>query len=134
MLRHGQATFDDVWQIIESPGMSMDELTDFVVQVETNAGLNLHTDTWEDFAVERRAVSECESFTPGSRLVALSAVVQGQIPPLNSYTADLFNRHRTVEEPDGFAIAPLQRQTTELPSADHLFYCPCPSITATTSL
>ena len=23
--------------------MSMDELTDFVVQVETNAGLNLHT-------------------------------------------------------------------------------------------
>ena len=55
--------------------MSMDELTDFVIQVETNAGLNLHTDTWKDFAVERRAVSECEWCALGSRLVALSAVV-----------------------------------------------------------
>ena len=55
--------------------MSMDELTDFVIQVETNAGLNLHTDTWKDCAVERRAVSECEWCALGSRLVALSAVV-----------------------------------------------------------
>ena len=74
-LRHGQATFDEVWQIIESADMSMDELTNFVVQVETNADLNLHTGTWKDFAVERRAVSECEWCALGTRLVALSAVV-----------------------------------------------------------
>ena len=54
-LRHGQAMFDEVWQIIEESDMSMDELT--------------------DFAVERRAVSECEWCALGSRLVALSAVV-----------------------------------------------------------
>lgn len=74
-LRHGQATFDEVWQIIESADMTMDELTEIVVQVETKAGHNLHTDTWKDFAVERKAVSECEWCALGSRLVALSAVV-----------------------------------------------------------
>ena len=55
--------------------MTMDELTEIVVQVETKAGHNLHTDTWKDFAVERKAVNECEWCALGSRLVALSAVV-----------------------------------------------------------
>jgi len=115
-LRNGQATFDEMWQIIDLADMSMDELTGFVVQIETNADLNLHTDTWKDVAVERRDGSvRCD-------------------PCRTTGTAGVFNHHRTVQALSGLAIAPLQRRTRELPSVDHLFYYSCPSITASTSL
>ena len=58
---------------------------------------------------------------------------QPQTPARTVIAALSHHDQRTVQELDGVATAPLPRQPTRLASVGHLFYRPCPLITASTS-
>jgi len=81
-LRH-ETTFKELWEIVESADMSHDVLLDFTQQAETIAGVNLATESWEECALEKRGLQECEMCAMSYGILALSACVLTEPLPVD---------------------------------------------------